>query len=166
MRLVLAAAAIALGGLGARAASMAQERKNYFDDPFVQVTSGLPGCPVPAGPLITIDEMRSVAHGRVERGTSCYRSGRCRLANAYLYDKEIIPRVRQFMLQDDRYADTSVWILGQRRWVYLQGCVASAAQGEALERDVRGIDDVEAVVNQLMVGSIGTPPYPLRAAPR
>ena len=70
-----------------------------------------------------------------------------------------MPRVRQFIAQDERFADTSVWVLGQRRWVYLKGCVASEPQREALERAVRGIDDVEAVIDELMVGRGGTPRY-------
>ena len=137
----------------------AEPRRNYYDDPFVQATSALPGCPVPEGPLITHAEMQAQAHGRVDRGTTCFRSGRCRLPNSYLYDKEIVPRVRQFIAQDERFADTSIWIVGQRRWVYLQGCVASEPQREALERAVRGIDDVEAVIDELMVGPSGTPRY-------
>jgi hypothetical protein len=139
--------------------SRAQERRNYFGDPFRQVTSALRGCPVAEEPLITLDEMRSQSHGRVDRGTTCFRSGRCRLPNAYAYDKEIIPRVAQFIKQDDRFANTSIWILGQRRWVFLKGCVASEEQSDALERAVRGIDDVEAVINELMIGTAGTPRY-------
>ncbi|MEO6743755.1 MAG: BON domain-containing protein [Caldimonas sp.] len=137
----------------------AEPRRNYYDDPFAQATSALPGCPVPEGPLITHAEMQAQAHGRVDRGTTCFRSGRCRLPNSYLYDKEIVPRVRQFIAQDERFSDTSIWIVVQRRWVYLQGCVASEPQREALERAVRGIDDVEAVIDELMVGRDGTPRY-------
>src|SRR6266702_2903585 len=74
------------------AASAPAERRNWFDDPFVQATHGLPACPVPDPPLLTEAEMQHETHWRAERGTSCYRSGRCRLPNAYLYDKEIVPR--------------------------------------------------------------------------
>ena len=152
--------AATLAMFGAAVVALAQqERRNYYGDPFVQVTDAIAGCPVPEGPLITLDEMRAQGHGRVDRGTSCHRSGRCRLPNAYLYDKEIIPRVRQYIAQDSSFADTSVWILGQRRWVTLMGCVNSEAQRDALERAVRGIDDVEAVVDQLMVGSDGPARY-------
>lgn len=150
---------LALGLLAATAWLHAQERQNYFGDPFVQVTAGLPACPVPEGPLITPDEMRAQAHGRSDRGTTCYRSGRCRLPNAFLYDKEIIPRVAQYVGQDAQFASSSLWILGQRRWVFLKGCVASKQQGDALESAVRRVDDVEAVINELMVGSTGKPRY-------
>ena len=127
------------------------QRKNWFDDPFVQVTSGISDCPVPEGPMITEAEMRAEAHSRAERGTSCFLSGRCRLPNSYLYDKEIIPRVRKAILAGGSFTNTSVWAVGQRRWVWLKGCVERADQADALERLVRGLDDVEAVINELVV---------------
>jgi hypothetical protein len=136
-----------------------EERSNAFDDPFLRVTRALPQCPVPEGPLYTAAEAKAQVHGRAERGTTCHYWGRCRLPNAYLYDKEIVPRVATFIQRDDRFQGTSVWILGQRRWVYLKGCVATQAQSDQLEAEVRLIDDVEAVINELMVGVSGTPRY-------
>ena len=144
----------ALGAISAALVAgpaLADERANYFGDPFVQVTSGIAECPVPEGPMITQAEMKAQAHSRIERGTSCFLQGRCRLANAYLYDKEIIQRVAKAILADGRFADTSVWAEGQRRWVWLKGCVRRRDQAKALERRVRGLDEVEAVINQLVV---------------
>ncbi len=151
--------------VGLASATTAQdERTNAFDDPFVQATRGLPTCPVPEGPLYTAAEAKLQTHGRAERGTTCHFWGRCRLPNAYLYDKEIVPRVATFIQRDDRFRNSSVWILGQRRWIYLKGCVADQAQSDELEREVRLIDDVEAVINELMVGTSGTPRYALDRA--
>jgi hypothetical protein len=153
----MARAAFASLQLGALAAvvvckpAWGNERANYFGDPFLQVTKGIADCPVPEGPLITEAEMRAQAHVRSERGTRCFMSGQCRLPNAYLYDREIIPRVEKSILADGRFADTSVWAEGQRRWVFLKGCVRRKEQSVALERLVRGIDDVEAVINQLVI---------------
>ena len=139
---------------------LAQEpRHNPFDDPFIVVTTGLATCPRAEAPLYTEEQIRNEAHDRSQRGTSCWLAGRCRLHNAYLYDKEIIPRVVKAVQADGRYPDTSVWALGQRRWVWLKGCVSKPEQREALERLVRLIDDVEGVVNELMVGTGETPPY-------
>jgi hypothetical protein len=151
MRAALRRLTLALAGACAAAGAQPapEQPANHFNDPFVQVTSGIPDCPPQAGPLITLAERRAQEHGRVERGTSCYRAGRCRLPNAYLYDAEIIPRVRQAILYDGRFADTSVWVEGQRRWVTLKGCVARPEQATALEQLVRNIDDVEAVINEL-----------------
>jgi hypothetical protein len=146
-------------GMGLPLASHAQYRSNYFDDPFLQVTSKITSCPAPLGPALTEQQVREVAHVRAQHGGSCYRVGRCRLPNSYLYDKEIIPRVKLYITEDGRFNDTSVWVLGERRLVTLMGCVQSREQGEALERAVLLVDDVMGVVNQLMVGTQGMPPY-------
>jgi len=131
----------------------AQEaRTNAFNDPFVQVTSAIAQCPVPEGPLYTAQEVRDVAHVRAQHGGSCYRVGRCRLANSYWYDAEIIPRVSQYIKLDGRFDDTSVWVQGERRLVFLKGCVKTREQSEALEKAVWLVDDVMGVVNYLRVG--------------
>lgn len=135
-------------------------------DPFLPVTASIADCPEPAPPSYddTADaafQARFEAHARGERGTSCYQSGRCRLPNSYLYDKEIIPRVQRFLRQDTRFADTTVWIAGQRRWVTLQGCVRDRAQARAMVQAVQTVDDVERVVDQLFVPGRGQPPYRL-----
>jgi len=129
----------------------AQDKANFFNDPFIQATNGIASCPVPEGPVITEAQMRAQSHSRVERGTSCYQAGRCRLPNSYLYDKEIIPRVKKAIDADGGFVDTSVWAEGQRRWVWLKGCVRTQAQADNLERLIRSIDDVEGVINQLSV---------------
>ena len=148
---VVAAACAAVAADAQPAAAADDERANWFNDPFLQVTAAIAACPPQPEPKITRAQMRAESHWRAERGTSCYQSGRCRLPNSYLYDPEIIPRVKKAILADGRFADTSVWIEGQRRWVWLRGCVARPEQIAQLEQLTRGIDDVEAVVNQLVV---------------
>ena len=144
-------AVLVAAALFAAAPASGDERRNYFDDPFVQVTYGLPGCPVPEGPLVTEDEAREQFHVRSERGLRCYLEGRCRLSSSYMYDKDIIARVQKSVTFNGAFKDTSVWALGQRRWVFLKGCVRSREQSKALEKLVGGIDDVERVVNELAV---------------
>jgi len=157
--LMLCAAFMALA-----AAASAQTRTNVFHDPFLQVTGAIAACPVPDAPGVTEQESRELAHDRAQRGTSCWLAGRCRLPNAYLYDAEIVPRVQKALLADGRFGNTSIWATGQRRWVWLQGCVATAEQAAAAEELVKRIDDVEGVMNQLLVGTSGTPQY--RVAPK
>jgi osmotically-inducible protein OsmY len=154
---VLAAFAVSLAGA-------AHAQVGTEPDPFEQVTTDIANCPVPAPPSYADTatdafQARFEAHWRGERGTSCYNSGRCRLPNSFLYDKEIIPRVKKFILQDQRSAGTSLWIAGQRRWVTLQGCVRSKEQAKALVEAVQTVDDVERVVDETMVGTQGKPPY-------
>lgn len=141
------------------AAAVAQERGNLFKDPFVQATAGYPGCPEPRGPYISQEDVRAQAHGRTQMGGSCHRVGRCRLPNAFLYDAEIIPRVQQYLREDGRFDDTSVWILGQARMVTLYGCVRSREQAQAMEKAVALVDDVLGVASELMVGTDSRAPY-------
>jgi hypothetical protein len=110
----------------------ADERRNVFNDPFVQVTGALPACPAPAGPLFS---------------------------DAYLYDREIIPRVARAIHADGRFERTSIWTYGQRRWVWLQGCVNTEAESQEVERLIRNIDDVETVINELSIGVDTRPRY-------
>jgi hypothetical protein len=148
---VLAAMAPSLAS--AQAAGSPAPRSNAFNDPFVQVTSALPQCPVPEGPLYTDAEVRELAHVRSQHGGSCHRVGRCRLPNSYLYDAEIIPRVQHYLREDGRFGDTSVWVLGERRLVTLMGCVQSVEQARAMEKAVELVDDVMGVINLLQVGT-------------
>jgi hypothetical protein len=145
MRLARVLLVLALVG----APALAQQATNAFNDPFLQATSAIPNCPTPAGPLYTPDEVRAEAHVRAQHGTSCYRSGRCRLPNSYLYDAEIAPRVVQFLRQDERFANSSVWVIGRQRLVFLLGCAASREQAAEMERSVGLVDDVMGVVNWL-----------------
>jgi BON domain len=147
LALILASAVL----IASRSVQADEERRNYFGDPFMQVTSAIASCPKQTGPMITQAEMQAESHSRSERGISCYLAGRCRLPNAYMYDREIIPRVNKAILGDGRYAATSVYIEGQRRWVWLKGCVRTREQSRSLEQLVRHIDDVEAVINQLEI---------------
>jgi BON domain len=161
VRALLSVVAISASGW----ASAQATRTNAFNDPFVAITNGMPQCPVPQGPMYTPGEVAEEAHWRSQRGVSCHTAGRCRLPNAYLYDQEIIPRVKLAIDSNGRFKNTSVWAYGQRRWVFLQGCVASRDEANELERIVRLIDDVESVINELMVGTEGKVPYRRAAAP-
>jgi hypothetical protein len=142
--------------------SQAQQRGNFFGDPFLSVTSSMPACPQPLGPAVTQAEVREQAHVRAQHGGSCFRAGRCRLPNSYLYDAEIAPRVALAIRQDGRLDDTSIWVAGERRLVTLMGCVQSAQQAQAAERLVLLIDDVMGVINLLMVGTQGVPTYEIK----
>jgi hypothetical protein len=143
----------------AAGAAHAQKVGNLFGDPFVQVTSAMPDCPVPRGPYITEEQARVQQHVRSQHGGSCYRVGRCRLPNSYLYDAEIIPRVQTYIREDGRFNDTSLWVLGERRIVTVMGCVKTKEQAMELERTLTLVDDVLNVVPMLMIGTQGKPPY-------
>lgn len=134
-------------------------RRNWFDDPFAQATRGLAACPVPEGPLTTEAEMRREAHQRIERGTTCWLAGRCDEANAYARDAQINHAVVQALAADRRFRSSSLWVITQRRFVFLQGCVRDAAQKRALLDVARRVPEVDYVGDELMVGTARRPPY-------
>lgn len=134
-------------------------KKNWFEDPFFQISAGLPGCPAPEGPLLTFEEQRKEAHWRAERGTSCWLAGKCRDSNAYRYDKTLADPVRAALLAVPGVAASSVWVTIQRRWVFLEGCVSSPEQAQQLEQAAKAVAEVEVVVPLLLTGTHGAPPY-------
>lgn len=154
----LLAIACAAGGAAAQVVGK-PEKKNWFDDPFLQVSSGLRACPAPEGPLYTAEERRSQMHSRLERGTSCWLAGKCADSNAYRYDKPLAPKVQAALDAVPGVRRGSVWVVIQRRWVYLQGCVPSRDLSHRLEQAARAVPDVELVLPQLMIGTRGKPPY-------
>jgi BON domain len=142
---------ISIALLGSAVHALDPVAQGHFDDPFMQITNGIAACPVQERAKLSPEEIRAETHWRSERGTSCYRAGRCRHPNAYLYDNELATRVLKSILADGRFANTSLWMEGYRRWIVLKGCVSSQEQLQEAERVVRNIDDVEAVINELMV---------------
>lgn len=137
----------------------AEERRNWFDDPFSAATQGLPACPAPLGPLMTEAERLKESHARAERGTSCWLRKKCEQPNAYLYDRGIHDAVVKAIAADRRFANTRVWVTTQRRFVFLQGCVRDRAQIAALIALAKGVPDVEMVLDELQVGTGQRTPY-------
>ena len=130
-----------------------QEPRTYQLDPFARATAGYAGCPEGKPPILTEEEMRTTAHGRVERGTSCCLAGTCECGGAYKHDPEINERVAGAVRGDKRFRDTSVWVTTTRKFVTLQGCVRNRAQQHALERMVKGLPDVAIVWNETTIGT-------------
>ena len=75
------------------------------------------------------------------------------VSNEGRFVEEQMDTIVQFIQQDGRFDDTSVWVEGERRLVTLKGCVQSQAQSEALEKAVWLVDDVMGVINLLQVGT-------------
>lgn len=151
--LLFAAAATAL------APAAGQERRNWFNDPFAQATRGLARCPVPEEPLLTEAEMRASAHARTERGTRCWQEKKCDSPNAYKYDARINENVVDRLAGDPRFQDSSVWVQSQRAFVFLKGCVRSEKQRREMIGAVGALPRVERVVDELLLGTRGKPPY-------
>jgi hypothetical protein len=122
-------------------------------DPFGQATAGFAACP-PARPhLLTLEESRTEAHVRIERGTRCALESTCEPGGAYKRDPEINEQVRAAIAVEHRFADTSVWVTTSRKWATLEGCVRTSAERAALVRFVTKLPNVERVFDELRVGA-------------
>jgi len=129
--------------------------QSYLLDPFAQATSGHEGCPPAKPPLLDEQQMRSQAHSRAERGTSCCLAGTCECGGPYKHDAEINDRVIEAIRADKRFRDTAVWVTTTRGFVSLQGCVRSPAQKNALGRVVKRQAGVVLVWNEVVAGRRG-----------
>lgn len=122
-------------------------------DPFAQATAGFSSCPPVRPRLVTLEESRSQAHARIERGTRCALEGTCEPGGAYKRDPEINEQVRAAIAADRRFADTSVWVTTSRKWVTLEGCVQTSAQRAALVRFAGRLPNIERVFDELHMGT-------------
>ena len=119
-------------------------------DPFAQATSALKRCP-PIGPrLFTVEEMRTEAHARAERGTRCALEGTCEPGGAYKRDGEINEGARAAIAADKRLAGTSIYVTTSRKWVTLKGCVKMSGQRRAAVSIASKQAGVERVFDELM----------------
>jgi hypothetical protein len=143
----------------------APERKNWFNDPFFELSHAISDCPVPLGPLMTRAQMEDDAHYRVERGTTCWLAHKCTKPNSYMYDQPIADAIRAHFADSRQFGGTSLWITVQRRFVYAEGCAPASFDLQALRRQLEAIPDVEQVF--IRVGTAGHAPVPYRtlAAP-
>ncbi|MFL9873053.1 hypothetical protein PQR22_15645 [Paraburkholderia megapolitana] len=147
-----------------------EQRVNRGNDPFFQISKAVPGCPVPLGPLETEQEWLDDAHYRIERGNSCWIEGRCRLSNGYLYDKEIAEAVQR-RLTNINYATqwrdhTTLWLILQRRFIYVQGCVAPDFDKQTFLSELGKTADVDRVIDDTTSDPASTSlPYRTLAQP-
>jgi fermentation-respiration switch protein FrsA (DUF1100 family) len=145
-------------------AQTSDERRNWFDDPFFQMTAALADCPLPAGPFITAAERQVQAHHRAERGTTCWLAGQCDRPNDYAYDQDIAAAFRSAWAQHPpQVGDTTLWVTVQGRVVYLEGCATRAAATAALEAFANSLPNVRQAIANLRTQPSERAPYPLRS---
>ncbi|WP_087753990.1 hypothetical protein [Paraburkholderia caledonica] len=128
-----------------------EQRINRGHDPFFQISKAIDGCPVPLGPLETEQEWLDDSHYRIERGNSCWIEGRCRLSNAYLYDAEIAEAVQRRLANINAAThwreQSTLWLTLQRRFIYVQGCVAASFDKQTFLSELAKTADVERVID-------------------
>ena len=131
-------------------------RANRGNDPFLHVSSAVEDCAAPRGPFETEQEWLDEAHYRIERGNSCWIAGRCRLSNSYDYDREIAEsvtrRLNSLNASMQWREKTSLWLTIQRRFIYLDGCVARDFDKTGFVSALGETADVEKVIDRTTRG--------------
>jgi hypothetical protein len=139
--------------------------RNWFDDPFFQISSAIVGCPLPAGPFVSESERRVQMHHRAERGTTCWLAGQCERPNSYAYDADIAAAFEAAMRRDNPFADTTLWVTVQGRVVTIEGCTVREAQAAELEAFAGALPYVQRAIAIVRTNPAARPPYPLRSPP-
>lgn len=135
----------------ALATAHAEERRNWYDDPFAYAMQQHPHCEPSRGPFMTQEEARADAHHRIERGNSCILEGRCEPTGPYANDKKINAAVIATLEHATQFQKATLSAFTQHHWVTLEGCVTSAAQRQAAEDIVHAVPGVEIVINHINV---------------
>ncbi len=154
------AAAAALLSLAAQRAA-AQDLRNWFEDPFFQISDAVPRCPEPAGPRVSEAERRVQAHRRAEKGTTCWLARECERPSAYAYDRDIASGILAAMRTRPSFPDTSLWVTVQGRVVYIEGCIARQAQAAEIEAFIRQVPHVQQAIAIVTTTPAASPPYKL-----
>jgi hypothetical protein len=140
----------------------AEELRNWFDDPFFQISAALPDCPLPAGPFITESDRHIQAHHRAERGTTCWLAKQCDRPNSYAYDADIAAAFQAAARERNPFAQTTLWVTVQGRVVYIEGCVARESQAVELEAFARALPYVQQAIAVVRTEPSARAPYKLR----
>lgn len=147
----------------AAAARGAGDLRNWFDDPFFQISAAMPDCPLPAGPFVDESDRRVQAHRRAEKGTTCWLAKECDRPNAYAYDQDIAAAFKAAVRERQPFPGTSLWVTVQGRVVYIEGCAAQASQAAEIEAFARSLPHVQQAIAILRTDPAARPPYKLRS---
>ena len=141
------------------------ERRNWFDDPFFQISADVPDCPLPMGPYMTEAERRVQTHHRAEKGTTCWLAGQCERPSFYAYDQDIAAALRLALHRHPPAQPSTLWVTVQGRVVYIEGCATDDTVAAALEATARSVEHVQQAIAVVRTDPSARPPYRLRAAP-
>jgi hypothetical protein len=162
-RAVVRASLSLLLGVGlAFAARSAEELRNWFNDPFFQISASVPDCPLPLGPLMSESEKRVQAHHRAEKGTTCWLAKQCDRPNAYAYDQDIADSFRKAVAGGDGLRGTTLWATVQGRVLYIEGCALDDSAAARVEAMARALPYVQQAIAIVRTDPKSAPPYKVR----
>jgi hypothetical protein len=154
---------LALTAAGAaHSAQAGEDLRNWFNDPFFQVSASVPNCPLPAGPFTTESDRRVQAHRRAEKGTTCWLAKECERPNAYAYDRDIASAFQAAARARNPFPNTTLWVTVQGRVLYIEGCATEEAEIAKVEAFARSIPNVQQAIAIIRTDASARPRYKLR----
>jgi hypothetical protein len=141
------------------------DRRNWFNDPFFQISHEIANCPVPAGPYVTEAEKIAQSHNRAEKGTSCWLAGECTRPNSYEYDHDIARDMQALLARRTPFTNSTLWVTVRGRVVFIEGCVRDQAAELQIETFARSVPNVQQAVALVYTDLAARPPYRLLKAP-
>ena len=133
--------------------------QNWFHDPFFQISSDIPDCPMPAGPFTTEVQRTAEAHHRAERGTTCWLEKKCARPSSYDYDQDIASAFKKALSADNPFKDSTLWVTVQGRVVFIEGCAEDHGMTAKLEKFAMTLPFVEMAVAKIRYEPSEQPPY-------
>jgi len=143
-------------------AQAGEESRNWFNDPFFQISAAVPDCPVPAGPFLTESDRRVQAHHRAEKGTTCWLAKECDRPNAYAYDQDIASAFQAAVRDGRLFPDTTLWVTVQGRVLYIEGCATQESAVAEVEAFARSLPNVQQAIAIIRTDPSARAPYRLR----
>lgn len=138
--------------------------RNWYDDPFFPVRTAIRDCPQPLGPYADEEQRLRETHYRSERGLRCHLEGKCAKPSAYMYDADIARDVIVRFDKSRKLRDATLWVTVQRRFVWVEGCVASKSAEREIEALLKGTPEVDRVIVFVSHQRGEAPPYRTPAA--
>lgn len=145
-------------------AQAGEDLRNWFNDPFFQISAFVPDCPMPAGPFVSESDRRVQAHHRAERGTSCWLAKECDRPNAYAYDQDIARAFQATVRGRNLFPDTTLWVTVQGRVLTIEGCARQESAVAAVEAFARALPRVQQAIAIVSTDPAARPPYKRRFA--
>ena len=152
-----------LGAGVAVGARSAEELRNWFNDPFFQISASVPDCPLPVGPFVSESDKRVQAHGRAEKGTTCWLAKECDRPNAYAYDQDIADSFRRAIAGGDRLRGTTLWVTVKGRVLYIEGCALQNSAVAGVEALARSLPHVQQAIAIVRTDPRSPAPYKVRS---
>jgi len=114
---------------------------------------------------VSVSTKNAIAYSTLRLVFASIDSKACRLSNSYRYDAEIAEAVQRRLstinIATHWREQSSLWLVLQRRFIYVQGCVSPAFDKDKFLAELAKTADVDKVIDNTTSDPKAKPlPYP------